>query len=83
MLVEPILPVRLLCKHPSSNSMAMVVVGRFLQPCIILDKLFNGFRDGCDCNKGGDSFSVELLSVAVALLVFLNNLNSWRLSGVW
>ena len=56
---------------------SVVVVGRFLQPWIMLEELFNGFRDGC---KGGDSFVAELVSVAV--LIVPNDSNSRRLGGV-
>jgi hypothetical protein len=57
--------VRLLFKIMSDDS--VVVVGRFLQPWIKLEKLFNRLRDG-DGFRRGDSF------------VFVAEL---ELGGVW
>jgi hypothetical protein len=71
--------VTLLCsKSPSSDDSSVVIVGRFLQPWIMLERLLNEFiRDGC--SMGGDSFVAELVS---AVLIVPNDLNSLCLDGV-
>jgi hypothetical protein len=62
--------VRLLFKNTSDDS--VVVVGRFLQPWIKLEKLFNRLRDEEGC-KGCDTFVAE---EAIAVLVVPNDLKS-------
>ena len=67
-----------------------LLVGRFrLQPCIILEKLFRGFDEGCvGCND--DPLLVELGSVVVVVNSVLNVPNdlNWKsrggvIGGVW